>query len=427
MNGVTKFRKLIAWSFPRNESQPIHRLMKTQAAFFFGSGISFASEMPSIQEITASALSGEWHLHTDGRFLPGPHRYPHIPDAITPRVMNFLSKIADCAADYRAELARPHAGSKPDYEDLFSLAEQAARAETDPVPNLATVEFVRRLRRDTASLHCGYKGGPSGSKGFAGLAQDTCEFLHWVVDANLRAGGKNRQGLNAISTTAKEVDELDIFTLNHDTLVEQQLAADGISEVETGFDDRSHGAFSVYRSRWWKCAATPRKRVRILKLHGSLNWWLYDFPNWNGGTRQYAIPDGDSNHSKDEKDRYVYPVEGKAAFLTGTIVKELRYGLGFWGEQLEAFRESLAQHAHLICCGYGFGDTGINQRIAQWMHDRPNLGNHLVILTPDQADDWIKDKPYWLFQLHQSKRVKFVRKYLSDCESKDLKPFFDRV
>jgi SIR2-like domain len=399
--------------------------MKSQAAFFFGSGISFDSEMPSVQEITTSSLSGDWHLHTDGRFYPGPNPNLLIPDCITPRVMSFLSKVTDCAADYRAELARPEAGIRPHYEDLFSLAEQAARAETDHVPNLATVEFLRRLRRDTASLHCGYKGGPSGSDGFVGLAQDACEFLHWVVDAKLRAGGIDRQGLKAISKTALAVDELDIFTLNHDTLVEQQLTVDGISEVETGFDDRSHGQFSVYRSRWWKCTATPRKRVRLLQLHGSLNWWLFEFPNWNGGTRQYAIPDGAPDHGKDETGHLVRPVEWKAAFLSGTIVKELRYGLGFWGEQLEAFRESLAKHAHLICCGYGFGDTGINLRIDQWMHDRPGTGNQLVILTPDDPDSWIQGKPYWLIRHYQSNLVKFVPKYLSDCEADDLKPFFD--
>lgn len=381
--------------------------------------------MPSVQEITASALSGDWHLNSVGRFYAGLNPNPLIPDNITPIVTKFLSKVADCAADYRAELARPGSGSKPHYEDLFSLAEQAARAETDHVPNLATVEFLRRLRRDTASLHCGYKGGPSGLDGFVGLATDTCEFLHWVVDAKLRTGGSTRQGLGVISKTAMAVDELDIFTLNHDTLVEQQLMDDGISEVETGFDDRTHGQFSVYSSRWWKSTTAHRKRVRLLKLHGSLNWWLFEFPNWNGGTRQYAIPDGDPDHSKDETGHIVRPIFWKAAFLSGTIVKELRYGLGFWGEQIEVFRESLAKHSHLICCGYGFGDSGINLRIDQWMHDRPAPGNRLVILTPDDPDEWIQDKPFWLIRHYQANHVLFVPKYLSDCDTEDLKPFFD--
>ena len=67
-------------------------------------------------------------------------------------------------------------------------------------------------------------------------------------------------------------------------------------------------------------------------------------------------------HSKDQHGDFVHPVEWKAAFLSGTIVKELRYGVGLWAELFSAFRFHLASHTHLICCGYGFGDTGVNQR-----------------------------------------------------------------
>lgn len=218
------------------------------------------------------------------------------------------------------------------------------------------------------------------------------------------------------------MDALDIFTLNHDTLVEKQLVADGLNDIESGFEDRTHGEFSVYRSQWWKCAANPRKHVRLFKLHGSLNWWLFKFPGW---AKQYAIPDGDPDHGKDEQGKPVRPFEWKAAFLSGTIVKELRYGLGFWGEQIEAFREHLARHTHLICCGYGFGDTGINLRIDQWMHDRLDGSNRLVILTPEDPEFYFSDKPFWLIRHFQAGRVYFIPKYLNSCEVADLQPFFD--
>lgn len=169
--------------------------MKLQAAFFFGSGISYDSGMPSVHEITTAALQGDWHFHTtDGRFYPGANPNPLIPDDVTPNVKRFLKKVANFASDYRAELAGPHAAVSPHYEDLFSLAEQAARAEADHVPNLATVEFVRRLRSETEPLHSGFNIGNPG-KGFVGLAREACEFLHWVVDFKLRAGGTNRRGL----------------------------------------------------------------------------------------------------------------------------------------------------------------------------------------------------------------------------------------
>ena len=287
-------------------------MSELQAAFLFGSGISIPSDMPSVSQITNAVRDEEWHLSSNSIFLPGPHPSPDIPDTVTPAVKAFLAKVSDCASDYLTELAWPGPGRRPHYEDLFSLAEQALRPETDHVPNLAVVEFLRRLRRETAPFHCGFKGGSIAGEGFVGLATAACEFLHWVVHHKLHAGGKERRGLKLISETASAVAALDVFTLNHDLLVEEQLKSDSIDDVETGFNDLSHGQFSVYQSGWWENTKQRRKKVRLFKLHGSLNWWLYKFPNW---ARQYAIPDGDPFHSKDQNGHLVQPVEWKAAFL----------------------------------------------------------------------------------------------------------------
>ena len=217
---------------------------------------------------------------------------------------------------------------------------------------------------------------------------------------------------------------MDVFTLNHDLLVEAQLKSDGIGDVESGFDDRSHGEFSVYRSGWWEDAKQPRRKIRLFKLHGSLNWWFYDFPGW---ARQYAIPDGDAFHSKDQNGKFLHPIEGKTAFLSGIIVKELRYGVGLWAELFASFRSHLATHTHLICCGYGFGDTGVNQRLVQWMNDRLDGSNRLVILTPDAPESYFSDKPYWLIRLYEERRVIIVPQYLENCSLADLSPYFDPV
>lgn len=380
-------------------------------------------------QITDAARDEEWHLHTDGSFLPGPNPNPRIPDSVTLSVKAFLAKVTDCASQYLAELARPASGRQPHYEDLFSLAEQALQPETDHVPNLAVVEFLLRLRRETASLHRGFKGVSTGSDGFVEIAGTACDFLHWVVHHKLNSSGK-RRGLELVSETASAVDALDIFTLNHDLLIERQLKSDGIADVEFGFDDRSHGEFSVYHAGWWADTKQARQKVRLLKIHGSMNWWRYEFPVWDTAHRrvwQYAIPDGypDPEHSKDQSGHIVRPDNSKAAFLSGTIVKELRYGVGIWAELFAAFRSHLATHTHLICCGYGFGDTGVNQRLIQWMHDLSDHDKRFVILTPEAPTAYFSDKPYWLIEFWQQGRITMVPKFLEKCVLADLAPFFD--
>ncbi len=136
----------------------------TRAAFFFGAGISRASGKPLAPEITKSALSGHWHLHTDQNFYPGKNPNPAYSDELTPVVQKFLFEISEIAKDYIVEVSRTPRPREPHYEDLFSLAYQVAHSELDHTPNLAVVEFARRLRTQTTLLHAGFKG-PQGGLG----------------------------------------------------------------------------------------------------------------------------------------------------------------------------------------------------------------------------------------------------------------------
>ena len=224
----------------------------SRAAFFFGAGISKASGMPLAPTITHAALAGQWHLHTDKNFYPGLLQNPISPDTVTPVVQQFLGEVSSIATDYILQLARTPTPRKPHYEDLFSLAYQASRPEVDDTPNLAVVEFFSRLRTQTQHLHTGFNS-PTGGNGLAGLAKTACHFLHWVVYHMLTIGAQSRSGLDTVTDVANQVDELDIFTLNHDVLVEDQCEAKGIA-FEDGFADR-RGELRAY-SGW------PEKTVR---------------------------------------------------------------------------------------------------------------------------------------------------------------------
>lgn len=396
--------------------------MPKKAAFFFGSGISLSSfpkGVASVGGITDSVFKDDWHLTTAKTFAHGKNPNPLIPDDTTLSVKAFLEKVRECADDYLAHLSRGGKVRPAHYEDLFSLAEQASRPEIDHVPNLAVVEFLRRLRKETHAIHSSFLSPVGGADPFISLAETSCDFLHWVVDHTLRNRMQKRSGLSVLGDAARVVEHLDVFTLNHDTLVEEELKDAGFGH-EAGFGDRTHGEFSVYQPGW---SEKPRHdKTRIFKLHGSLNWYLYEFPNW---ARQYAIPDGDPFGGHDQNGQIVNPLGWRAAFLSGTIVKEQHYGQGFWNEIFSGFRTHLSQHTHLIFCGYGFGDPGVNLRLSQWAHDNLEGKNTFVVLTADDEPTFFADKPKWMQQLRSNGQIILVNKYLQNCTLADIEPYFD--
>jgi hypothetical protein len=42
-----------------------------KALLFLGSGISYKSGIPSVNDLTKQVLAGDWHVHTDMKFYPG--------------------------------------------------------------------------------------------------------------------------------------------------------------------------------------------------------------------------------------------------------------------------------------------------------------------------------------------------------------------
>src|SRR6266498_5043298 len=103
---------------------------------FLGSGVSYASGLPSVAEITRSLLVDEWVRHTDGRFYPGSASSPHLKDP-TKVLQDFLALLLPYA-----DRSHSMTGGKGNYEDLYFLAEQIAEHERGWADNPAIQPFV---------------------------------------------------------------------------------------------------------------------------------------------------------------------------------------------------------------------------------------------------------------------------------------------
>ena len=77
---------------------------------------------------------------------------------------------------------------------------------------------------------------------------------------------------------ARLTDEDTILTFNYDTLIEESFGRDTVWTPRGGYGDGVHGITAHWCKRWFKDREIPslqKSTVRLLKLHGSINWTTY--------------------------------------------------------------------------------------------------------------------------------------------------------
>jgi hypothetical protein len=297
------------------------------------------------------------------------------------------------------------------YEDLFSAARQIVQDEMLEIPNPLIADFAQDLRTQTADLSAAQHAHIDDNH-FASLADRASILIQWAVAFGVGAA-KTPRGLGLIGEVARSVKDLDIFSLNHDLLIEAQLEQDGVGYFD-GFGQQNGDAM-IFDSNW---PATPA--VRLYKLHGSINWYRFQFAEWI----QYAKVQRDVDHAKDKEGKFLNLMDVTPMFLSGNMVKEQAYGYGLIGDHFVRFRERLSAHRNLICCGYGWGDKGINIRLDQWLHDAKE--NRVVLLHAGGEAEAAAAR-FWTFRwsrLRAAGKVVVIPKWLSDCSLADLQPYF---
>jgi hypothetical protein len=135
----------------------------------------------------------------------------------------------------------------------------------------------------------------------------------------------------------KDIDSLEYLTLNHDTVLEQALACNSVAFCD-GFGEPVNGV------RFWQPnRLQAAHRVRLSKLHGSVDWFRYR-SNKNVGI---AL------------ERDAFQTDPRPELLVGTFNKIVEYTTGVFADLHCHFHQCLRQTRLMVCCGYGFGDKGV--------------------------------------------------------------------
>jgi hypothetical protein len=161
--------------------------------------------------------------------------------------------------------------------------------------------------------------------------------------------------LRPLVARGAEPDGITVATLNYDRSIEIAGLNEGVP-VHTGVQ-------SWIESGTW---AWPTTGVRLLKLHGSIDWsWK---PEFRPGYLPRSVIAVDSDHQAQEQPAVVFGHRGK-----------LR-AEGPFLSLLAEFENQLASSTRLIVIGYSFGDEHVNEVIRRWTAE--NADRKLLVVDP---------------------------------------------
>lgn len=355
---------------------------------FLGSGVSFPSGLPGVANLTDRILHGTYHKNADGEFRPGNHPDSNVQtEDITPALQRFLSLLVvqderyrqSCTGYYTSDGSYRQTGlvdrTSTTYEDLYYLSEQISESTLGRLDNAAVGPFVQLVEREAIEALAELRKEEP-KRCFSVLAGEACRFIEAVVAMSLRT--ERVVGFDVIIELANSprIDRLDIITLNHDTLVEQILAENGVNFLD-GFGEPDGDV------RWYDNAVydTPDEKVRLFKLHGSVNWYRFS-PT---GTKQFAIPiTTDVFDLRNGVGQFLRPVIKRPRFLSGGN-KVISYNSGIYADTHFRFHQVLRDSHLMLMSGYGWGDTAISHRLDTWLDY--NKRNTIILLHKDDPEE----------------------------------------
>lgn len=345
------------------------------AVLLLGSGTSINAGMPCVSTITEQVLSGEGvFLHTNQRFVIDRDN-PNY-ERLRPKVEPVLELVEDLR-----QLAVKYFERGPNYEEISQVVRQISDALSGEYESPAVMPLVEQLASrpfaegDREHLH------------------EVSQLAHGYITDTVRHTLDKQPScldhLKVIVEVCERVPGVLLATLNHDLVLEAALRRTEIDYAD-GFE-KTDEDIRLWVDEWGDA------RVRLLKLHGSLDWWGYKLADepWRGWvTTHYR---GDAPSYPNRHGIVGPPQDMRPIFLTGTFDKILAYETWIFPDQHLRFQEALRETKRVVVIGYGFGDKAINTRLIAWL---ARASEHQLIVCHPCPDELVANargaiQNYW--------------------------------
>ncbi|MDD5223121.1 MAG: SIR2 family protein [bacterium] len=344
---------------------------------FLGSGITFESNLPKIGDITNSIIHDSWNIEEAKSLFSRNICYPSTFNYVS-EIQPFLKYLKSFTDEYFIS----RKGKQSNYEDLFYLLDQLIDEQTGSYNNPILKCFIEKIQNDYLSIinipfdyHLRF-------------FIDIQEFIRYVIYDRLNHDFiPQKMDLIKKLSFEEHIQKIDIFTLNHDLLIEELLG--GINQGQKVIFSDGFALLDKEIRFFDSNIYDDNQKVRLFKLHGSINWFLFNNVN-NNIMPQVGIPGeylkGKKYYRSSEKNSWEikYPL-----FLVGTNNKIIDYEIGIHRELDIKLYQSLKKHDLMVMSGYGWNDIGINNRIVDWIK---SSNKKRIFLLYEDPENEIKNK-----------------------------------
>ena len=353
--------------------------------FLLGSGISMPAGLPSVDKITKQVLSPEDSFRSSDEVyrstlevLSSPElKQKNLPEMIEIKQLLLWLK-GHAVIRYAADTRR-----RVNYEDLAYLAAQIRDDALDEYENPALGPLLCCAVNSLPGLSSAGDLGKRAEKAVECIADVVAKMLSQPASAT-----NNHLDLFRGAASDTRFEEVNLFTLNHDYLLERYLKNNGIAVVD-GFDRENDLGIRKWNPALFdsRRTDTTKPAVRLFKLHGSIDWRR--FCPCKAKNEEYVgiRSNAEQKNGKDDQGRKREEL-GSPLFLVGTFNKMSDYLNHVFLELHYRFHRALGETTRLVVSGYGFGDKGINNRITDWMCSTGSKGaRKMVLIEPRSLDD----------------------------------------
>lgn len=317
-------------------SQIEKHLECSEQSWLLGAGISFDAKLPLMYPLTNKVKKDVKSSHNkiyDEIIAP---LFEELPESC--HIEHVLSHLGDYAAlaERNKEKKAVINGTEVDLEAL----KEAHNTILESISNV---------------IRCGYVEGIDGG------ADDEGTLSAPIVDIESHLEFIDTLFNHASAGVHERRKTVNIFTTNYDTLLEDALALNKVPY----WDGFAGGAVAHRTQRYGEPAPTNGQRANLIKMHGSIDWFLCD-----------------KGYVWRVRDNDCYPKADRRVLIYPQATKYIATQQDPFSSQFDLFRKSLnsRQNNTLAVCGYSFGDDHINNEIEFALSKEENKTVLLVFL-----------------------------------------------